>query len=138
MPAVVDGVFIVSGIPGAGKTTVSNLLAERLQRGVHIEADQLQRWIRSGGLWPNEEPEAEAMRQLRLRATNACLLADSYRRAGFTPVIDDVVISHRLADFWHDLETRPVRFVLLVPNSEVVKRRDAERGYKQVFETWGY
>jgi predicted kinase len=138
MPAVDDGAFIISGIPGAGKTTVSRLLAERLGDGVHIESDELQAWIRSGGLWPNEEPREEADRQLRLRTKNVCLLADSYRQGGFTPVIDDVVIGSRLQEFLTRLESRPVRFVLLTPVIEVAQKRDAERGYKQVFSIWGH
>ena len=138
MSGMHDGVYIVSGIPGAGKTTVSRLLAERFARGVHIESDLLQEWIRSGALWPNEEPDDEARRQLRLRAKNCCLLADSYRDAGFTPVIDDVVIGSRLNDFLADIQSRPIRFVLLTPERETVRKRDAERGYKTVFATWGH
>jgi predicted ATPase len=133
-----DGAFIISGIPGAGKTTVSRLLAERLDNGVHIESDLLQEWIRSGGVWPNGQPQEEANRQLRLRTKNVCLLADSYREAGFTPVIDDVVIGSRLQDFVAGLRSRPIRFVLLTPTLEAVRQRDAERGYKQVFSIWGH
>jgi hypothetical protein len=132
------GIFIVSGIPGAGKTTVSRLLAGRLERGVHIESDLLQEWIVSGRVWPNEEPAEEAQHQLRLRTRNACLLADSFFEAGFTPVIDDVVIGKRLDDFLLDLRNRPLMFVLLTPDVRVVEQRDASRGYKRVFSIWGY
>jgi cytidylate kinase len=131
-------VYIVSGIPGAGKTTVSRLLASRLARGVHLEADRLPEWIVSGGVWPNQEPQAEADRQLRLRARNVCLLADSYFDAGFTPVIDDVVIGSRLAEFQRTLRSRPLLLVLLTPRLEVVEHRDANRTEKHVFDIWSH
>ena len=129
-------VFIVSGIPGAGKTTVSRLLAERFDRGVHVESDLFQRMIVSGGLWVNEEPAEEAQRQRRLRGRHARMLADSFFAAGFTPVIDDVVIGSRLGDFTSDLRSRPLLFVLLTPRLDIVQRRDSERLEKQVFRTW--
>ena len=129
----VEGVIIVSGVPGAGKSTVAPLLAQRFERGVHIEADALQRMIVSGARWPDEEPQAEGSRQLRLRGANACLLADSFRRAGFVPVVDDIVVGLRLGEFLEDLESRPVYFVLLLPDLEVLRRRSAERAKVDVF-----
>ena len=131
-------VFIVSGIPGAGKTTVSRLLAERFDRGVHVESDLFQRMIVSGGLWPDGEPAEEAQRQLRLRGRNVCLLADSFFEAGFTPVIDDVVIGSRLGEFRAQLRSRPLLFVLLTPRLDIVRQRDSERPEKHVFRKYGY
>ena len=131
-------IFIVSGIPGAGKTTVSRLLAQRFERGVHIEADLLQKLIATGGRWPDEEPADEARRQLRMRGRHACMLADSFFEAGFTPVIDDVVIGTRLEEFQGDLRSRPLLFVMLAPSPDVVERRDSERTEKQVFHIWGH
>ena len=133
-----NSVFIVSGIPGAGKTTVSRLLAQRLERSACIESDRLEEMVRSGRVWPNEEPFDEAMRQLRLRTKHCCLLADSFFEAGFTPIIDDVVIGFRLDHFLEDLTSRPIRFVLLTPRAEIVQQRDTNRSEKHVFETWGH
>jgi len=131
-------VYLVSGIPGAGKTTVSALLARRFSRGVHLESDALQKLIVTGGLWPDGEPQDEAMRQLRLRGRHVCLLADSFFEAGFTPVIDDVVIGDRIDEFRAGLRSRPVLFVMLTPRPEVVRLRDAARPEKHVFDIWGH
>jgi len=129
-------ILAISGIPGVGKTTVAGRVARSLARGVHIESDLLQKLIVSGGLWPDQEPREEARRQLRLRVRNAALLADSFFEAGFTPVIDDVLIGSRVDDLRADLRGRPLLFVMLVPRLDVVDRRDAGRPDKRVFHAW--
>jgi chloramphenicol 3-O-phosphotransferase len=129
-------IIVVSGIPGAGKSTISALLARQFARGVHLEAEVLQRCIVSGGRWPDDAPPDEAMRQLRLRGRHVALLADSFCAAGFTTVIDDVVISSRLAELQSDVRSRPLFFVLLLPRLDVVQRRNAQRPNKNVFEAW--
>jgi len=129
-------VIALSGIPGVGKSTLAALLARRFPRAVHLEADLLQRVIVSGGLWPDGTPADEAMRQLRLRGRNVALLADSFVEAGFTTIVDDVVVGTRLNELCADLRTRPFYFVLLLPRLEVVRQRNAQRPDKNVFEAW--
>lgn len=131
--------FLISGVPGAGKTTVARLLAKRFPLAAHIEADDVQNLIVAGGLHPQEQPAEEAARQYRLRTTNVCLLADSFASAGILPVIDDTVVERRrLDDYLHDLRTRPLRLVLLAPPLEVALARDAARQTKQVGHIWGH
>src|SRR3981189_2899706 len=81
---------LLTGIPGSGKSTVAAALAARFGMAAHIEVDALQQMIVSGGRWPSPSHDAEAARQIFLRARNACLLADSFVTAGFVPVLDDV------------------------------------------------
>lgn len=129
-------IIAVSGIQAAGKTTVSSLLARRFEKGVHIEADVLQKFIVSGGVWPDKNLEDEAMRQLRLRGRNAALLADSFFEEGFTPVIDDIFIGSRFAELYSDVKNRPLLFVMLLPSLDAVRKRTEERSKRTDFDEW--
>lgn len=129
-------VLVISGIPGAGKSTIASLVARRLERSAHLEAEVLQRFVVGGALWPDGEPRAEAMRQLRLRGRNVALLADSFFEAGFTPIIDDVVVGSRLDELRSDVRSRPLLFVLLTPSLDVVRERNRQRPNKDVFAAW--
>lgn len=133
-------IVAVTGIQAAGKSTVARLLAERLSPGAHIEADVLYQMIVSGRVMP-EEPGVmppEAARQLRLRLHNACLLARSFHEAGFSAVIDDIIIGERYAHLQEELAGLPFEFVVLAPRPDVVvKQRDASRGKRVVIgERW--
>ena len=130
------GVVFVTGMPGAGKTTVARLLARAFPRAAHLEGDAIQDLVVSGGLHPDGEPQAEAMRQLRLRTRNVALLADSFAQHGVVPVIDDLLAGRRFDEYASDLSTRPLRLVVLAPPLEVAERRDARRSEKQVFHLW--
>ncbi|MGK5638550.1 AAA family ATPase [Streptomyces sp. URMC 126] len=131
-------VYLVVGIPGSGKSSVSAALARRFPLGAHIEGDQLQELIVSGGRLPTPEPDAEADRQLLLRARNASVLARSFHAGGVVPVIDDVVVRRAHLDYYLErLEGLPLHLVVLAPTAEVVARRVAERD-KVLADDWSF
>ena len=134
--------FVVSGTQGAGKTTVSSLLARRFQRGVYVSGDALQNMIVSGRQWPvssqtniNDDVDGEAARQLRLRLHNMCLLGRSFFEAGFTVVLDDIVVGERLTELRADLAAVDFMFVMLTPGLEVVRERERQRG-TELWREW--
>ena len=137
IPADPAGVIIVSGIPGAGKTTVAGLLAQRFRAGVHLEADRLQMMVAAGGRCAGEGPMAEWHRQLQVRTRVSAAAADVWRGNGFVPVIDDIYVSRARTDLLVDqLAARPVRLVVLAPDPRIALTRDAERSDKTVGEQW--
>jgi len=130
-------IYVVSGLPGAGKSTVSYLLAKRFERSVHIEADLVQQLIVAGSVWPEWEPRDEATRQFALRRRNVSMLADSFFEAGFAPVIDDIVIGSHIDEYVSGLCGRPLLFVTLIPRPDVIREREMLRK-KHVFDKWAH
>jgi chloramphenicol 3-O-phosphotransferase len=135
-------IFAISGTQGAGKTTVSSMLARRFERGVHISADTLQKMIVSGGEWPlasqtnaNTDTQGEAGDQLRLRLRNVCLLGRSFYDAGFTVVLDDIIVGSRMQHLLVDLDGVDFMFVMLTPSLETVRDRERQRG-TELWREW--
>ncbi|MBT8197199.1 MAG: AAA family ATPase [Acidimicrobiia bacterium] len=131
--------ILVTGIPGAGKTTVCREAAGLLPRAAHIEADALSDMVVGGRVLPGEEPEAESGAQLELRTRNVAALAENLLLAGFTVFIDDVVTgNHRLDGYLEALWVAPDEIVVLAPAVEVALSRDRHRPDKTVAERWAH
>ena len=131
-------IIVITGVMAAGKSTVARRLAGRFARGVHIEADALHRLIVSGraGVRAPGTPRGEAARQLRLRLRQLCLLGRSFFEAGFTVVLDDLILGERWAQLREELRGLPVALVVLAPRMEVVVQRDADRAQPTQGVAW--
>ncbi|MEW9554664.1 AAA family ATPase [Nonomuraea sp. NPDC050783] len=123
----VNGAFLITGIMASGKSTVAQRLAERLPRAAHVRGDAFRRMVVSGRADMTPEPSPEALRQLRLRHRLAAAAADLYAEAGFTPVVQDLVLGPDLAGFARLIRTRPLRVVVLAPDPAVVAERERAR-----------
>ena len=52
------GVWLVTGVQAAGKSTVADLMARQFDRGVHVRGGQFYRWAVRGWVHPGDEREA--------------------------------------------------------------------------------
>ncbi|ODB73412.1 phosphotransferase [Micromonospora sp. II] len=111
----------------AGKSTVAEGLARRLPRSVHLRGDVFRRVIVNGRADMTAEPTDEALRQLRLRYDLAASTADRYAAAGFTVVLQDVVLGADLPAMVGRIRHRPLAVVVLAPRAEVVAARERDR-----------
>jgi predicted kinase len=119
--------FVVTGVMAAGKSTVGQALAERFTRSVHLRGDRFRRAIVSGRQDMTGDASPEALTQLRLRYRLAALAADEYVTAGFTTVLQDVIVGPMLTELLAMITTRPLALVVLAPSVEEVTRREAGR-----------
>ncbi|GGZ51946.1 hypothetical protein GCM10010387_52750 [Streptomyces inusitatus] len=122
-----SSVVLITGIMASGKSTVAQALAERLPRAAHIRGDAFRRMTVSGRVEMGSPDEREALAQLRLRHRLAAGAADTYAEAGFTAVVQDIVIGDDLAAYPALVRTRPLHLVVLAPTPAAVAAREAAR-----------
>ncbi|GAA4982787.1 chloramphenicol 3-O-phosphotransferase [Nonomuraea thailandensis] len=121
------GAVLITGISAAGKSTVAQALAERLPRSAHVRGDTFRRMVVGGRADMTPELTGEAVRQLHLRYRIAANTADMYFDAGFTPIVQDVILGADLPLFTTLVATRPLHVIVLVPGAGEVARREAAR-----------
>ncbi len=122
-------VLILTGPPGAGKSTAATILARRAGRGVHLESDHFFRFIVSGYVEP-WLPESHEQNALVMRTVAAA--AAGYAAGGYFTVVDGIVVPRlflgTLREALQAAELRVACAVLRVPLQVCVRRVDAREG----------
>lgn len=125
--------IILTGAPGAGKSTVAESLATRLRRGAHIPVDMFRKMIKAGYASPHHWSD-EVARQYRIARRSAAETARNLAAGGFIPILDDIVPAEWVEEWKADLEGLECRFVVLRPSLEVALARNRTRSTGAVDE----
>lgn len=125
-------IYLLTGAPGAGKSTLANALLQHYDFGVHLSVDDLRLMVASGRHDVSPWTE-ETERQFKVAEEVACGMARTYQSHGFAVVIDGCRSISRLNDIEAESGLE-MRKVLLLPSLPINQERNLTRTNKN-FDT---
>lgn len=119
-------IVIISGPPGAGKSTVCEALCERYDRTVHLETDDIYAWVRMSYVPPWKSGSGPQNITISRAAARAAV---AFARDRYGVFIDGVIGKIHLPYYIEELQAGgvPVHFAALVPPLAEIERRANER-----------
>jgi chloramphenicol 3-O-phosphotransferase len=136
MSSSVPRVIAITGIMAAGKSTVAQALAERLERSVHVRGDLYRRMIVRGAAPIVPEGGTAMDDELRLRYRLSAMVASTYAEAGYTAVVQDILLGEHLTEYVGLVTVRPLGIVVLAPRPDVVGGREQARPKSGYVDGW--
>jgi len=118
--APVSELLIITGPPGAGKSTVARLVADRFEPGALVQGDVFFGFVARGYIdpWlPESHEQNTVVTEATARATSV------FARGGFTTVFDGMVGPWFLPTFLRHAEIDAVHYAVLLPSVETCVAR---------------
>jgi predicted kinase len=139
LDASAESGFLITGMPGAGQSTVARQLALRFDRAAHIDIDMVFHHFTVAGRVEAAHSTEERDRQSDLAVANAAAMARNYLGAGFACVLEGAVALRSQVQMCADIVApSPLHLVVLAPPLAVSEQRDRERSGKHVAEVFRF
>ena len=124
-------VLILTGPPGAGKSTAARRLAAEAGLGVHVHGDDFLDYIRSGFVEP-WKPASRHQNETITRALSAACF--SFAAGGYLAVLDWIVGPWFLDLYRADAARTGLAldYILLRPSEDLASRRTRERAERPI------
>lgn len=118
---------MITGPPGAGKSTVARIVAERASLSVLLQGDAFFGFLAGGAIQPWLEESNEQNEVVTQAAASA---AGKYASGGYLTVYDGVVGPWFLPTFFGATSLERLDYVILLPDVErCVQRVDTRQGH---------
>lgn len=115
-------VFVISGVPGVGKSTVSLKLANSLKKSVYIDGDLIYHQVVGGYSSPwSENNHLRLLYDILICSTNL------YLENGFDVVIDYFLNFEDFLYIKNKINCNNIKFIVLVADKKVILERDLKR-----------
>lgn len=120
-------VFIVSGVPGVGKSTISLELANSLKKSAYIEGDLIYHQVVGGYNSPwSVNNHLKLFYDILICSTNL------YLEQGFDVIIDYFLDFDDFLFIKNQINCNDVKFILLVADKKVILERDSKREKEKI------
>ena len=116
-------IILLTGPPGAGKTTTARSLAQTFEKSVHLHTDDFWRFIVAGVILPHL-PESDDQNQTVIRAI--AKTAQIYAEGGYTVVVDGILGPWMLHHF-RAIKNVSIAYVVLRPSRDETLGRAQSR-----------
>lgn len=125
-----SNIIFITGMAGAGKSTVSRQVAGHFEKCLLIQVDELREKMVKGYAIPQDGAfTEEVMQQFQMARSTAAYMARLYAEQGVNVLIDDVCVPSNFVEQYAALfEIPEVQRVLLYPKASVVIERIKTRG----------